>query len=221
MKTIVYLIRHSEPFKTHRGIKNTKENILIENQKSPLSINGERMAELLSHHIELKNIYEVWSSNYVRAMSTAKYFAHKNNTKVNIDDRLDERIHGVDSWDELPNDFEEKQITDENYKIGYGENQKEVQNRMFSILEELLEKNKMKSMIMVSHSTAMLFLLKKWCDIQNNGIITFNDKVIFKGKWHYLETFKLEFDENKKLISISNLIINNEEDNEVEKNGII
>ena len=82
MKTIVYLMRHSEPFKIHRGIKNTKENILIENQKSPLSINGERMAELLSHHMEFKNINVVWSSNYVRAISTAKYFT---NDKVNID----------------------------------------------------------------------------------------------------------------------------------------
>jgi len=205
MSTVVYLIRHSEPFKIHRGIKNTNESILLENQKSPLSINGERMAELLSHNIEFKNLEEVWSSNYVRAMSTAKYFAHKNKIKVNIDNRLDERIHGVDSWDELPIDFEENQIIDENYKLGYGESQQEVRDRMSSILFELIEKNSNKRIALVTHSTAMLFLLKSWCDVKDNGFISFNDKIIFNGKWHYLETFKLEFDSNKQLISVINL----------------
>jgi len=205
VSTVVYLIRHSEPFKIHRGIKKTNESILIENQKSPLSINGERMSELLSHNVEFKNLTEVWSSNYVRAMSTAKYFAHKNKIRVNIDDRLDERIHGVDSWDELPLDFEENQIIDENYKIGYGESQKEVRNRMISVLNELVKNNKEKRIALITHSTAMLFLLKTWCSIKDNGSITFNDNVIFNGKWHYLETFKLEFDSENKLISLTNL----------------
>ena len=33
--TTVYLMRHSEPFKIHRGNSNTHESILIENEKSP------------------------------------------------------------------------------------------------------------------------------------------------------------------------------------------
>ena len=41
MNTTVYLIRHSIPFKEHRGVANTNESILIENEKSPLSIKGE------------------------------------------------------------------------------------------------------------------------------------------------------------------------------------
>lgn len=42
MNTTIYLIRHSEPFKVHRGNARTNETILLENEKSPLSINGEK-----------------------------------------------------------------------------------------------------------------------------------------------------------------------------------
>ena len=59
-------------------------------------------------------------------MATVKYFASANNLKVNIVEIFNERIHGVDSWNELPQDFELKQFNDENYKVGYGESQKEV-----------------------------------------------------------------------------------------------
>lgn len=70
---------------------------MIENEKSPLSINGEKIAEKWATNVEFNALDVVYSSNYVRAMSTAKYFAHNNNLKVNIDERFNERIHGVDS----------------------------------------------------------------------------------------------------------------------------
>ncbi len=78
MNTTIYLIRHSEPFKTHRGNVNAKESILLENEKAPLSIDGEKTAEQFSLLSEFKNLDVVCSSNYVRAMSTAKYFAYNN-----------------------------------------------------------------------------------------------------------------------------------------------
>lgn len=49
MNTTIYLIRHSEPFKIHRGNAGTNETILLENEKSPLSINSEKMAETLTN----------------------------------------------------------------------------------------------------------------------------------------------------------------------------
>lgn len=91
MNTIVYLIRHSEPFKIHRGTVKTNESILIENEKTPLSIDGERLAERISSLSEFKNLDLVYSSNYVRAMSTAKYFSSSNNLKVNVDERFNEK----------------------------------------------------------------------------------------------------------------------------------
>lgn len=201
MITTIYLIRHSIPFKEHRGITNTNETILIENEKSPLSIAGEKLAEEKSLQEEFKNLDIVYSSNYVRAMSTAKYFASVNNLKVNIDEIFNERIHGVDSWNELPQEFELKQFNDENYKVGYGESQKEVQTRMFNGMMKVLNENKGKRIAIISHSTAIAFLLKKWCEVYYDKEYTFNNNAFFDGKWEYLQSFKLEFKDNE-LINI-------------------
>ena len=205
MNTTIYLIRHSEPFKVHRGSVRTNEPILLENEKSPLSINGEKMAERFANIEEFKNLDIVYSSNYVRAMSTAKYFASANDLKVNIDDRFNERIHGVDSWSDLPSNFEINQFEDENYKVGSGESRKEVQSRMYEALCEIIKENQGKRIAIVSHSTAMAFLLEKWCKVYYDKAYIFDDKVFFGGRWEYLETFKLELDENNKLISINNI----------------
>lgn len=201
MITTIYLMRHSIPFKEHRGTTNTNETILIENEKSPLSIAGEKLAEEKSSQEEFKNLDIVYSSNYVRAMATAKYFASANNLKVNIDEVFNERIHGVDSWSDLPQEFELKQFNDENYKVGYGESQKEVKTRMFNGLMKVLNENKGKRIAIISHSTAIAFLLKKWCEVFYDKEYTFNNKVFFNGKWEHLQSFKLEFKDNE-LINI-------------------
>ncbi len=201
MITTIYLMRHSIPFKEHRGTTNTNETILIENEKSPLSIAGEKLAEEKSLQEEFKNLDIVYSSNYVRTMATAKYFASANNLKVNIDEVFNERIHGVDSWSDLPQEFELKQFDDENFKVGYGESQKEVQTRMFNGLMKVLNENKGKRIAIISHSTAIAFLLKKWCEVFYDKEYTFNNKVFFNGKWEHLQSFKLEFKDNE-LINI-------------------
>lgn len=203
--TIVYLVRHSEPFKIHKGIEEVNEDLLFSNIKSPLSINGEKLAEKVSLNPEFGDLDVVWSSNYVRAMSTAKYFADNNNLKVNISDKLGERKHGINSWDELPSDFEIHQFKDENYKIGNGESQKETRERLCFMVEKLLESYINKRILIVGHSTAFAYLLGKWCEINHTGPYRFNGKEFFDGKWNYCESFKLEFDQHKNLISVKNI----------------
>lgn len=68
--------------------KETSEISQIKNEQNPLSDKGEILAQELSKIAELKNIDVLYSSNYVRAISTAKYIAEKNNIKINIDERL-------------------------------------------------------------------------------------------------------------------------------------
>lgn len=203
--TTVYLMRHSEPFKEHRGIEDTRENILFSNIKTPLSVNGEHLDEKISTNSEFNNLDVVWSSNYVRTMSTAKYFAYRNNLKVNVSDKLGERIHGIKKWDELPSNFEIHQFEDENYKIDNGESQKEVRERLTDFLMTILKMYKDKRILIVGHSTATAYLLKNWCDISYLDNYKFKENIFFNGKWNYCETFKLEFDENNDLISINNL----------------
>ena len=72
MKTI-YFMRHSEVLK-YENINN-KDSLQLQNEKWPLTINGELLALEKSKNPELQNFDVVISSNYVRAISTAKYFA--------------------------------------------------------------------------------------------------------------------------------------------------
>jgi len=205
--TTIYLMRHSEPFKTHLGILDVNESLLFSNIKTPLSINGEKLAEKISNRNGFKNLDVIWSSSYVRAISTAKYFAFNNNLKVNISDKFGERIHGIKDWNELPDNFEKKQLFDDNYKIGNGESQKEVKKRMLETINKLLKEYKDKTILIVSHATAITFLLKNWCDVSIEGDklkYTYKDNILLHGYLNYCETFKLEFNEDR-LINIENI----------------
>ena len=72
-------------------------------------------------------------------------------------------------------------------------------------LDKILDNYRDKKILIVGHSTAFSALFTKWCDVKSNGECIFNNKMFFDGKWNYCETFKLEFDDYKKLISINNI----------------
>ena len=204
--TTIYLIRHSKPLKVNNTFNS--DNLQIQNEKSSLSIEGEQIAQEKLNKNEFATIGVLFSSNYVRAIQTAKYLSAKNNLEINVISDLGERKFGIDSWDQLPENFERKQFLDENYKIGDGESQKEVSNRMYSSIMKILDENKNKSIAIVSHATAISYLLKKWCDIQvidDKLRYSFNNSIILDGYFNYCETFKLVFDDNNKIINIENI----------------
>lgn len=89
-KTIIYLIRHSEQLRI-KGVDKSNENDQIKNEKNILSVEGENKAKELSKKTDLLDIDEIYSSNYARAIATAKYIAHQNSIQINIDSRLGER----------------------------------------------------------------------------------------------------------------------------------
>ena len=89
-KTNIYLIRHSEQLKIKGNILSADSD-QVQNEKIVLSVNGEEKARLLSENKELAKIDMLFSSNYARAISTAKYIASKTNIEINIDERLGER----------------------------------------------------------------------------------------------------------------------------------
>ena len=68
----IYLMRHSEPLKPINI--NNNDSLQVQNEKWGLTINGEKIAEKKSKINELTDFDIVISSNYVRAISTAKYF---------------------------------------------------------------------------------------------------------------------------------------------------
>lgn len=204
--TTIYLIRHSKPLK----INNTFniDNLQIQNEKQSLSIEGEQIAQDKLNNIEFDNIDIIFSSSYVRTIQTAKYLAEKNNLEINIVSSLGERKFGIDSWEQLPENFERKQFLDENYKISNGESQKEVRERMYSTIMKILNEYSNKRIVIISHATAISYLLKKWCDIQlvdDKLRYIFNNKILLDGYFDYCETFKLEFDNNNNLVNIENV----------------
>ena len=178
------------------------ESLQLQNEKMPLSIEGEELASNISKEEELQSIDVVISSNYVRAMSTAKYISNANNVNLIVNSAFRERKFGVNSWDELPTDFGLRQNNDENYKMGDGESQKEVRERVYRALIDVIDEYKDKRVVIVSHGSAILWLLKQWCDVNlKNKCITFNDKQILYDNIFNCTTFKLEFDD-KKLVNI-------------------
>ncbi len=195
MKTVVYLMRHSKTLKV--DYVSSDDSILLQNEKSILSVEGEKLAYEHSKKNEFDDIDVVISSNYTRAIGTAKYIADRCNLEVQVMSEFNERIHGVLSWNMLPDNFEILQFNDDNYKIGNGESQKEVRDRMSKALKSVINKYRGCKIAIVSHNTAIMYLLKKWCDIEFLKYIKYKDKMLFNGESSYLLTFKLVFDDDE------------------------
>lgn len=204
--TTVYLIRHSKPINVNYYLDN--DNLQLQNEKKCLSVEGEQIAKERFEDKEFNDIDIVFSSNYVRAIQTAKYLADKNNTEINVFSDLGERKFGISSWNELPEEFERKQFLEENYKIGNGESQKEVRERMLSALIQIINENKNRRIAIVSHATALSYLLKNWCNIEvvdDKLRYSYKDKILLDGYFNYCETFKIDFDENNSIMDINNI----------------
>lgn len=75
---------------------------------------------------------------------------------------------------------------------------------MYSVIMKILNEYHNKRIAIVSHGTAISYLLKKWCDVSivNNN---FKNEIILDGYFNYCETFRLVFDDENKLIDIKNI----------------
>ena len=148
MLTTIYLIRHSKTKPIEESIGNTLQE---KNENIELSEEGHSIIEKISKSKELKKVGVIYSSHYKRTFETAEYIAKENNLDVIVDKRFGERKHGVSFFDELPKDYEFKQFSDENFKVGDGESIKETQNRMNDALKDILNKHNGKRIVVLSH----------------------------------------------------------------------
>ena len=213
MNTIVYLIRHSEKFEPKSlNIYNSSDNCQLINEKKMLSIYGEKKAEILSKEKELEDIDIIFSSSYVRAMQTAKYLIEKKHLLLNIDERFNERNEGDIDFESNTELFC-KQYWEKDFKILNCESQAEVNNRMLAAFWEVVNNNKDKKIAIVSHATAITFLLMNWCkllDVQGNLLrkLEYNGKILINRVYKAPEVFKLTINDTNEIINIENLEFN-------------
>lgn len=210
--TTVYLIRHSSKFDQKAQVEsyNTTDNKQLKTEKKMLSIEGEMRAKALSEKEEMQKLDKVYCSNYTRAMQTAKYIIEKNDLKLNIDDRFNERKNGNPDKEKHP-DFFTLQYWDKNFKNPEGESQAEVRKRMTEAFWEVINKNRGKRIAIVSHGTSISFLLMNWCkliDVQKNLLrcFEFNGKQIINRPYYAPEVFKVIVDEMDNVIDVSNIV---------------
>lgn len=178
--TVIYLMRHSEPFKVENI--NNPDELQLQNEKWPLSIRGE---ELVRERVkDFKEIDVVYSSTYVRSVATAKYFSDT----VYADADFGERKFGIKSWSEKPKDFYDRQLADFSYKIGDGESFEDVIIRYGRAIDRVLTKYKDKNVLVVGHSTAIKAYLLG-LGIKKNKLL--------EGRMDYLTAYKLYFDDKE------------------------
>lgn len=204
MKTI-YLIKHSGPFV---DIKNYEdyENVLWEdyNKNMILSVEGEKRAEKLCEIEELNNVERIFASDSVRAIASAKYLAEKNNIKIELDERINERIFGIEKLSELPKDFNKLSFDDKNYKMKNGESFNDVDKRFIDFINDLLNQNN-SSYILFIHGLILLSYLETICDFTFDGMnfnIKYNDKVILDGNPKSPSVYKITYNNDKEVIDV-------------------
>lgn len=205
--TTIYLIRHSIKEKEY-GIIDSDDSAQVKNEKVILSCEGEEKAEELSKHLELQNIDELWASNYVRAIQTAKYIAKNNKIKINVSTSFDERHYGFRKDDSDKEEFWIGQYKDIDLKNPCGESQSDVRKRIDLKIKEILSNNENKKVAIVAHNTCILFYLLKYCKLEKAEVgkmltIKYKDKILINnGIMVSPSIMKLEFD-NNELIDIS------------------
>ena len=190
------------------NIKNYEdyENVLWEdyNRNMILSPEGEKRAEGLCNIEELDNVDRIFTSNSVRAIATAKYLAEKNNIKIELDKRIDERIFGVETLNDLPKDFNKLSFDNKDFKMNNGESLNEVDSRFINFINDLLEQDSNKN-VLVIHGLILLSYLETICDFSFDGNIfdiKYKNKVIINGNPKSPSVYKITYNDNKEVIDV-------------------
>lgn len=207
---IIYLVRHSSQYKKVL-FQNSMLDERTKNMLIPLSCDGERKAMLMSNKYFLNNINYLCSSEYSRALNTAKYISKNNGLIINILSDFNERNLG--DVKNIKEEFWLEQLRDENVKTLNGESQKEVRHRMLFGLYKVLDSiGDNESAVIVSHASAITFLLMNWCDLIDVSLegkvrhLKYNDKTVINDSFGAPEIFKLVFTVDNQIVDVCRLM---------------
>lgn len=207
METTIYLIRHSKQFENN-GITYTNDTEQIDNEKIILTVEGERKAYELAE--KLTSVDTLWTSDYARAKSTAKYIAEKFNIPMNVDCKLGERRLG--NKEELMKLGEGQkcsytilQMINPDIKVTGGESMKDVQKRGTEAIQRIINENKGKQVAIVTHGAFIRYIIAKYAKINEDTYeLVYKDKIVAKEKTNSPDVFKLVYDENE-LVNIEHI----------------
>ena len=203
----IYLIRHSSPFVEIENYNDYKNVLWDEyNKNMILSVEGEEKAKKLCDIKELKNIKNIYSSNSFRAIGTAKYLSELNNTKIKLDDQINERNLGVKYISDLPDDYTKHSFNDKNFKVYDGGTLNDVDSRFNDFIKNILKEND--KTILVIHGIILLSFLQNNCEFEYNEnkiLVKYNNEVIIEGNPKSPGVYKVVYNDDNKIIQISNI----------------
>lgn len=185
MITNVYFVRHAE-----------SDYSVHEDKVRPLTKKGQLDTIKIIDYFKDKDINVIASSPYKRAIDTIKPFADVKGIKIKLIDNFRERKISS-GWIEDFNKFSRMQWEDFTYKLTDGECLRDVQKRNISALEEIIDCNKGKNIVVGSHGTAL-------CTVINHFDSTYgyDDFESIKNVMPWI--IKLVFEENS-LVSMQNV----------------
>lgn len=123
-----------------------------------------RQAQLLSIFLSDQNypIDKIYSSPYLRAIESIKPYSEKVGLKIDIDDRLQERVlsnEPIDDWLEVL----EQSFNDHDYKLPGGESANEAFQRVKPLLDSIYNGNE-SNVAVVTHGNLFALILNQFDD---------------------------------------------------------
>lgn len=179
MQKKLYVIRHCEAEGQPR--------------ESQLTEKGMKQAEYLSNFFSKMKLDRIISSPFLRAIQSIEPLSKKTNIKIEIDERLSERILSTtnlpDWYEKLKETFIEMEL-----KFEGGESSREAMNRIVNVVEEVF-KSESENTVIVSHGNIISLLLihynsdfdfESWKNLSNPDIFQINyvkDEVNLERIW--------------------------------------
>ena len=151
METMIYLIRHGETEWNRKGLLQGQLN-------SSLTIEGIKNTEAFRPEITALNPDVVYSSHQERALTTAEILTGDLDREIIQESDLSEMNFGVFqgcSWDHIENEmkdlYEKYREDDPDFAVPEGESHNQFHRRVTETLQQIVDENKGKKILIVSH----------------------------------------------------------------------
>lgn len=161
----LYVTRHGE---TQYNV----ENRICGISDIELNDKGRKQAREIAEKFVEKNIDIIISSPLKRAKETAAIIADRLDKEIQIDTRLHEIDFGI--FEGMPGRTDEFRYVKRHHAMRYPQGEKlfEVVQRVYNFLDEMNEKYKDKTILIVCHGGIVRVIHSYYCDMTNDEIFT-------------------------------------------------